>query len=57
MKHTDIKITDYHRQVVARYYTTIIDRYGLDCLLRHIEKIKAIVWTKSGLSLLERRTT
>ncbi|MDZ4246316.1 MAG: hypothetical protein U1D67_04260 [Dehalococcoidia bacterium] len=50
-----MKITDYHRQLATRYYSKLINKYGLDIVLRHIPRIKEIIWTQPGLNMLERR--
>ncbi len=50
-----MRITDYHREVVAIYYKRIIDQYGLAALLKHIETLAHIVWSDNGLRLVERR--
>lgn len=50
-----IKITDYHRQLVACYYSQLHYRFGRERLLRHIAVLRRIVWTRSGKNLVERR--
>lgn len=51
-----MKITDYHRMVVTRYYGRLLRRHGLAALLRRIGQLRRIVWTAEGLSQVERRT-
>lgn len=50
-----IKITDAHRAIVTRYYGSLLRRYGLQALLRHIPALKRVVWTSSGIALVESR--
>ena len=49
-----MKINDYHRGVIARYYGKIYDKYGADMLIRHIPKFASIVWGEKGLKLAEK---
>lgn len=49
-----MKITGYHRDIVARYYQRLITRFGLPRTLRGIRMLKKRVWTKHGLTLVER---
>lgn len=50
MRH---RITNYHRDAVAKYYKRLLDRYGLHRLLRRIPMLKRIVWTLDGLYTVE----
>ena len=47
------KITSYHKQVVTNYYISLINRFGPPALIRHIPKIKKLVWPEEGLALIE----
>lgn len=51
----DFRITDYHRELVACYYSQILYRFGGESLHRHIAALRRIVWTRSGRNLVERR--
>lgn len=44
---------DYHRGTVAAYYLSLLIQFGPAALLRHLPKIKKLVWTKVGLGILE----
>ena len=50
----DYHITDYHREIGARYYKKLLDRLGLVKLLRYIPVIKRIIWTRQGIGLIEK---
>jgi hypothetical protein len=47
-------VGDYHRSVVVAYYLTLLIRFGPTILLRHMPKLKRLVWTEEGLALIER---
>jgi hypothetical protein len=55
MKGNEMKITDYHRLIVTRYYGRLLRRFGLASLLRHIPRLKLKVWTEHGFNLVEKR--
>ena len=50
-----MKIKDYHRGIVARYYGVLIRKHGFDLLLRNIPRLSRIVWTDTGFASVERR--
>lgn len=52
-----VKVTDYHRQLVACYYSQLHYRFGKGALLRHLPMLRRIVWTRSGRNLVEERCT
>lgn len=43
----------YHKGVVVGYYLTLLIRFGPTSLLRHMPKLKSLVWSKGGLALLK----
>lgn len=43
----------YHRGMVISYYLTLLSRFGPTALLKHIPKLKILVWTEAGLALIE----
>jgi len=48
-------ISDWHRHLVTKHYAQLLRRFGLPRTLRAIRKLKLFVWTKRGLSMLEKR--
>lgn len=50
-----MKITDYHRDLTARYYASLVRRFGLKSTLRFIPRLKPRVWSESGIKLMENR--
>ena len=46
--------TDYHREIISRYYGKLVLKFGLSPVLRHIPKLKQVVWTRHGLGLTEK---
>ena len=50
-----MKATDYHRDIIARYYGKLIKRFGLNRVVRNIERLKRVVWKRRGFELAERR--
>ena len=49
----NIKVTDYHRELVALYYGRLVRRFGLRRVKPHIPRLSRFVWTRRGLSALE----
>lgn len=49
----NIKVTDYHREIVGIYYGRLLRRFGLPALKRRLPLLKRIVWSRYGLRLLE----
>jgi hypothetical protein len=49
------KITDAHRIVVTNYYGRLLKKYGSESLLRHIPKLKTIVWSEHGIKMIEQK--
>lgn len=49
-----MKITDYHRDIAARYYAGLVRRFGLARTLRRIPFLKTRIWTKRGFDILEK---
>lgn len=45
-------VTNYHRSVVVDYYMNLLIRFGPTLLLRHMPKLKSLVWAKEGLGLI-----
>ena len=43
----------YHKSMVVDYYLNLLIRFGTTALLRHLPKLKKIVWSEEGLALLE----
>ena len=50
-----MKITDYHRDIAARYYGRLIKRFGFDFVLARAYRLKNIIWSEKGLELMEGR--
>ena len=50
-----MKIKDYHRGIVARYYGELICKHGFDLILRNIPRLSRVVWTETGFAAVERR--
>jgi len=46
---------DYQRNLVARYYCRLMERYGTKSLIKHIPQLKGIVWRKGSVTVLEKR--
>lgn len=44
----------YHKSMVVDYYLDLLIRFGPTKLLRHMPKLKKLVWSKEGLALVER---
>lgn len=49
----NIKVTDYHRELVALYYGRLVRRFGLRRVKPHIPRLSRFVWTRRGLHALE----
>jgi hypothetical protein len=47
------EVSDYHRSIVVAYYLTLLIRFGPTALLKHLPKIKNLVWTEAGLAMLK----
>jgi hypothetical protein len=43
----------YHKSIVVAYYVTLLIRFGPTALLKHLPKIKDLVWTEAGLAMIE----
>jgi len=39
-----MKITDYQRQLANTSYAKLINKYGMEAVLRHIELTKSAIW-------------
>ena len=51
-----MKITDYHRELAAKYYGLLLKRFRFETLLRHTGgRISKIMFSENGLDLLEKR--
>lgn len=46
------KVGNYHRSIVAGYYVSLLIQFGPTALLRHLPKLKKLVWTEAGLALV-----
>lgn len=44
----------YHKSMVVDYYLSLLIRFSPTTLLRHMPKIKKLVWSREGLALVER---
>lgn len=49
----NLKITDYHRSMAARYYNRLILRFGMEATLRHVPRLALVLWTERGLKMME----
>ena len=47
------KVGNYHRSMVIAYYVTLLIQFGPTALLKHLPKIKNLVWTEAGLAMIE----
>ena len=47
------EVGDYHRSIVVGYYAGLLIQFGPTALLKHLPKIKRLVWTEKGLAMIE----